>query len=201
MPWLSQDLLFDPAFLTHEREFVAIDVETTGLDPQRDCIIEIGAQRFNLKTRLLSFCSLVKPSLKLSPAITHLTGITPHDLEDQPEPAEILPQFLDFLGDRILLAHNALFDLKFINQALRQAGLRPLNNYVIDTIWLAKICLPPLKHYSLTKLLQALKLRAEGSHRALADAQACAAIFCKLVSQKINALPLFFNGREYRLDG
>ena len=104
------------------QDFTAIDLETTGLDPKRDKITEIGAVRVREGKITEHFSTLVNPGRKLTEQIISLTGLQDEELSNAPEPTEAIPQLLDFLGEDVLLGHSVLFDYSFIKRAAVNQG-------------------------------------------------------------------------------
>lgn len=163
------------------RVYVSLDIETTGLDPEQDEILEIGAVRFKGGQIYESFQTLVKPACPIPYKIQQLTGITPDDVRDAPSLAAILPQLSRFVGDNPIIGHNIGFDLSFLQ---KQSVLE--QNLGIDTFELASILLPHASRYSLAALLSHLQvpLPAEGqTHRALDDAKLAIHLFEALLDQ------------------
>ncbi len=154
-------------------EFIAFDLETTGLSAQNDEIIEIGAVRVRDGELLDEFQAFVDPGRHLSQQTTDLTGITDAMLRDAPGLAEVLPKFLEFCGDAPLSAHNADFDVGFIRTACERLGIdyRPVS---LDTLVLAQHLLPDLGRYKLNLVADALKLPDFNHHRAVDDARTVA---------------------------
>lgn len=149
-------------------EFVAFDLETTGLSAQTDVITEIGAVIYRDGEMLDQFQSFVNPRRPLTQKITDLTGITDEMLRDAPDIDEVLPKFLAFCGDRPLAAHNADFDVGFILAACRKIGIEYSPTYV-DTLILAQNMLPNLKNHKLNIVADALSLPEFNHHRAVDD--------------------------------
>ncbi len=164
--------------------FVALDLETTGLEPARDAIIEIGAVKFKGDRVEAEFSALVNPGRKLPPFITRLTGISDAMLLNQPRLAEVLPRLAAFVGDSPVVGHNIQFDLSF----LRAHGALKYND-AIDTYDLAAVLMPTAARYNLGAIGKELGNTQHTAHRALADCQATAAIFRQLL-HKAGALPL-----------
>ena len=163
------------------RVYVTLDIETTGLDPERDNILEIGAVRFKGSRILDTFETLVDPGCPIPYKIQQLTGITPADIAGKPPLNAVLPDLDRFVGDSPIIGHNINFDLGF----LRQHGLFS-QNASIDTFELAGILLPHASRYSLGALLKHLEIELpqDGqSHRALDDAQATRQLFEALLDQ------------------
>ncbi len=154
-------------------EFVAFDLETTGLDQRKDRIIEIGAVIFRKGESVASFNSFVDPERALPSNITELTGITARDLFDAPSEKDALKAFLDFVGDRPLVAHNADFDVGFLMNACARQGYAYDPVYV-DTLLLSQTLLPDLRRHNLNVVAGRLGLPDFRHHRASDDAFVCA---------------------------
>lgn len=164
-------------------ELVAVDLETTGLDPSRDEIIEIGAVRVRDGVIVDEFSTFVNPGRSVPANITHLTGIRADDLLDAPSIKAALPLLSAFVGDTLWMAHNISFDAAFLN---RRGAL--LNNVRIDTYELASFLLPRAARYNLTSLTSLYGFNIESAHRALYDARATAFVYQHLWD-KLLALP------------
>jgi DNA polymerase III subunit epsilon len=166
-----------------EVEFVAFDLETTGLFPVVNRIVEFGAVRFRLDgSEVGTWEQLVDPECLIPPGVTDIHGITDAMVRGQPTLAQALPGFLDFLGtpDTILLAHNATFDLGFLNFAAAKTGLALPANPVIDTLDLARTCVRGAPSCRLENLVVHLGLAESEDHRALSDSQLAMAFFTHL---------------------
>ena len=157
---------------------VAIDIETTGLDSNKDSIIEIGAVRFNPRRVENEWSSLVNPGRRIPPFVTHLTGITDQMVLQAPAIKEILPELVKFVGDTPVLGHNVRFDLSFL-QKQKILG----KNKVLDTYDLASVVLPCSPRYNLGSLAQSLGVLLPATHRALDDAHATRGIYMRLHEQ------------------
>ncbi len=164
--------------------YVAFDLETTGLDSQRDAIIEIGCAKLHAGEIVDQWSTLVNPGRKLSFAITQLTGIADRDLIGQPSIAQAISPLRQFVGSSTIVAHNASFDLGFI----RAAGLS-FSNPVLDTFEIASIVLPGRSSYSLGALAAEFGAGQSHAHRALDDARATALLLAALQAQSAR-LPL-----------
>ena len=160
-------------------EFVAFDLETTGLSSKKDTIIEIGAVIMKDGKELDRFQTFVDPGVPLQKQITDLTGITDAMLEGAPSIAEVLPRFVEFVGDRVLVAHNADFDTGFIRAACDQLGL-PYNFTSVDTLVMAQNLMPELNKHKLDIVADALSLPEFNHHRAADDSVICGLIMAKL---------------------
>ncbi len=155
-----------------KRPYVALDVETTGLEAGKDELIEVAAVRFQGGEELGVWHSLLKPAAALPEAITRLTGITPADLEEAPFFYQILPALARFLGDDPIVGHSVEFDLSF----LAAQGLS-LHNPRLDTYELSTLLLPGLPDRTLGGVARSLGLAQEGEHRALDDARTVRGVF------------------------
>jgi DNA polymerase-3 subunit epsilon/ATP-dependent DNA helicase DinG len=154
---------------------VALDIETTGLDPLKDAIIEIGAVRFNINRIEDEWSSLINPGRKIPPFITQLTGITDHMVMEAPSIQNVIPELRQFVGDLSILGHNVGFDLSF----LRRQGLFKSNDS-LDTYEIASVLLPTAGRYNLGALGQILSIPLTASHRALDDARVTCAVYRSL---------------------
>jgi Rad3-related DNA helicase/DNA polymerase III epsilon subunit-like protein len=155
-----------------DRTLVALDLETTGLSPRLDRIIEVGAVRFRGDEVLATFQSLVRPEVAIPRAVQELTGIRDADVAAAPPPEEILAQLIDFVGDSGVVAHSGNFDLSFLVDPEGDAGYE-----LFDTLDLARIMLPMAPSHSLPHLSRQLGLSHPHPHRALSDADAARQLF------------------------
>ena len=160
--------------------YIVFDIETTGFSSIRDRIIEIGAVKVVNGEIVDRFSTFVNPERPIPFEITNLTSITDEMVMDSPNIETVLPQFLEFVGDGVLVAHNAGFDVGFIGQNCRNLGLDDRFVYV-DTVALARVLLPTLSKYKLNIVAKALNISLENHHRAVDDAGATAEIFVKFV--------------------
>jgi DNA polymerase-3 subunit epsilon len=164
-----------------EVDFVVIDVETSGLRPGRDRLIEVAALRLRGGVMLDRFQSLLNPERRLPPSIVALTGITPEMLAAAPAVEAVLPAFLRFIEGATLVGHNLAFDIHFLAwEAQRLSDAMPLDG--IDTIALARRLLPGLRRFKLDHLAAHLQIAPSTRHRARADAETTAAIFLQLLA-------------------
>ncbi|MXZ46748.1 MAG: hypothetical protein F4Z08_07140 [Chloroflexi bacterium] len=159
-------------------EFVAVDIETTGLDASSDRIIEIGAVRFSREGVFDRFQTLVRPGVPIPPAIRLMTSIRDEDVLDAPPPAQAVSEFAVFAGGRPLVGHNVAFDLGF----LMEAGA-PMPGPGLDTYELASVLLPTSDRLDLASLAAALDVELEQHHRALPDAEATAEVMLALLDR------------------
>lgn len=149
--------------------YVAFDIETTGLDPEYDEIIEIGAVKIKEGKEIETFNTLIKPEYEIDEFITELTGITNEMVENAPSIDEVLPKFMDFIKDYIIIGHNVNFDINFIYDNLIRCDMNPITNDFIDTLRLSRRLLPELKHHRLSDLADYYNINTVGSHRSLKD--------------------------------
>ncbi len=154
---------------------IALDLETTGLDPERDAVIEIGVVRFRDKRVEEEWSTLVNPGQPLSPFITQLTGITDDMLAGAPRINQVLNDLQNLVGDLPILGHNIQFDLAF----LQRKGLFQ-HNEPLDTFDLASVLLPSAPRYSLAALASLLEVPVRSKHRALDDADTTRKVFLRL---------------------
>ena len=161
-------------------EYVAFDLETTGLSSITDTIIEIGAVIMKDGKEMDRFQTFVDPHQKLEKKIVDLTGITDAMLVGAPSIEEVLPKFLEFCGDRPLIAHNADFDVGFVRAAAKKLGL-PFNPTSVDTLILSQNLLQHLSKFKLNIVADALSLPEFNHHRAADDAMTCGLVFDRLI--------------------
>lgn len=163
-----------------KQSLLAFDLETTGLDPERDSIIEIGAVRFRGSRVEDEWSTLVNPGRPLDPVIKDLTGITDEMLTNAPRLAQVIQDFQDFAGDCIVLGHNVRFDLSF----LQPKGIFQ-HNLGLDTYTIASVLLPSAGRYNLAGLASALAVPVMTSHRALEDAHTTRQVFLRLYDKAL----------------
>jgi len=156
-------------------EYVAFDLETTGLSMRNDHIIEIGAVIMKDGKELDRFQTFVHPGMKLQAETTNLTGITDDMLKDAPKLEEVLPQFFRFVGDRFVVAHNADFDTGFMREACKQVGIE-YRLTSVDSLVLAQCLLQNMHRHKLDLVADALGLPEFQHHRAADDAVTCGLI-------------------------
>jgi predicted DnaQ family exonuclease/DinG family helicase len=155
-----------------DRTFVALDLETTGLSPRLDRMIEVGAVRFRGDEVLASFQSLVRPEVGIPRPVQELTGIRDADVVGAPPPQEVLAELINFVGDSAVVAHSGMFDLSFLVDGEVERGYE-----LFDTLDLARIMLPTAPSHSLPHLSRQLGLAHPHPHRALSDADAARQLF------------------------
>lgn len=158
--------------------FVAIDLETTGLDFEKDEIIEVALVRFEEGKPTENMDFLVKPtSAVLRPFIETLTGIYKADLENADDFASIAGKVCEFIGDLPIVAHNAAFDSKFLKQTFAKVGISFDDHVVWDSLTISRIAFQNVPNHRLDTLVQELNIERSRAHRALPDADACGRLF------------------------
>jgi DNA polymerase III epsilon subunit family exonuclease len=166
-------------------EFVALDVETTGLKPYQHRIIEIGLARYQNNRCVDRYSALVNPERRLPEYIVKLTGLTDSDLIPAPKFGQIAHEVVTFIGSSPILGHNIGFDIGFLNAELERTHLRIVENPAIDTIPLAMTVLGRRVRPSLDRVSAAVGLGRTGRHRALADAELTAEVALRLWAMAI----------------
>ncbi len=155
--------------------YVVLDFETTGLSPRKGSeVVETGAVRMEGGKVTASFEELSRPVRPIPPGALAVHGISNEMVADQPYFSAVLPRLLDFLGDSILVAHNAPFDRSFLDAAVALAGRPALGNDVLDTVRLSRRLFPDLDRHDLTSLCTVHRIDRDRGHRALDDARATA---------------------------
>lgn len=171
------------SLLTFPDDFTIIDLETTGLDPTFDEIIEVGAIRVRNGDVTDTFSSLVKPEKEVDAFITEITGITNEMLADAPSISEIFSDFLSFVSNDIIVGHNVNFDINFVYDTNSKLYNQYFSNSFTDTLRLSRRLLPELEHHRLKDLINHFEIDIERQHRSLDD--------CKATLECYNKLKLF----------
>ncbi|MGM8364102.1 PolC-type DNA polymerase III [Virgibacillus sp. W0181] len=166
--------------------YVVFDVETTGLSAVYDTIIELAGVKIYQGEIIDRFESFANPHKALSSRITEITGITDDMLIDAPEVNNVLRDFHEWMGDSILVAHNASFDIGFLNEGFKRIEIEQVKNSVIDTLELARFLYPDLGNHRLNTLCKLLDIELTQHHRAIYDAEATGYLFWKFVQELIN---------------
>lgn len=163
--------------------YVALDLETTGLNPASDRIIEIGMAKVDKGEVTATYSTLINPIIKVSERITNLTGIKNSELADKPRIEDVIDDIIDFVGDYAILGHNVIFDYSFLKKAAVNNN-KEFNPQGIDTLKMARRILPELEHKKLDYLCEYLKVNPGNSHRALDDAFSASKIYWKMYEIK-----------------
>lgn len=190
-------------------EFVAFDIETTGLDSGHDRILELAAVKFNTNGILDKFETLVNPGINIRSdrRFTDVHNITGGMVEGKPRIKEILPQFLDFLGeDTVGVSHNAGFDVGFIAHSMYRNKIIRKGTIILDTSRLTPKLFPDSPDFALDTIVWYLKIKSKPNHRALGDCIACQNVFLCCLKEidtelnftlpkliEVNGKPITFN--------
>ncbi|GMQ60517.1 PolC-type DNA polymerase III [Vallitalea sediminicola] len=166
-------------------EYVVFDLETTGFYPGKDRITEIGAVKVKNGEIIDEFSSFVNPERIIPDEVVKLTGITDDLVAQAPKYQEILPKFIEFIGDTVLVAHNADFDINFIRHFCKELKIN-VDNTVLDTLELGRVLLPDLNNYKLNTITKKIGVKLENHHRAVDDAMATAMIFIEFINMLKN---------------
>lgn len=173
----SSEIESTKELIINYKEFVAFDIETTGLSPLKgDSIIEIGAVKIVNGEFSERFHSMVDPEMAIPYRITQLTGICDEDVEGWPTYKDVLKSFKEFVGGSVLIAHNAKFDMSFIQHFGNKIAVEFDQPYV-DTLKLSRYVLRELESHKLNLVAEHLNIRQKSHHRADDDARVCGEIF------------------------
>ena len=178
----SQSIIYNEKGGTIKDSFVVFDIETTGLNKDTCAITEIGAVKIANGEIVDNFSTFVNPKMPIPENITELTGITNEMVRSAPENNIVIPKFLEFCKDSVLVAHNANFDVGFIKKACENLGIVFDFSYM-DTLMLARCLYPELANHKLNTLSKHLNIVLENHHRAVDDAKATAEIFIKMLCE------------------
>lgn len=161
--------------------FIAFDLETTGIQPKNDAIVEIGAVRFEEGEPVDTFCTLINPGRPIPPEASAVNGISDEMVADQPDVKTVLGDFADFCGDLPLVAHNAPFDYKFLLKAVETHHARAPQGAVLDSCALARVIFPGMINYKLGTLVAHFGFPSGTFHRAEVDSVYCGRLFARIV--------------------
>lgn len=180
------------SILAFPNDYVIIDIETTGLSPELDSIIEVAAQRYENGVKTDSFSSLVKPDniyedgTFVDKFIEELTGITNEMLSSAPDAKSVMQQYYDFIGDSVLIGHNVNFDINFIYDNFLEYISKPLANDYIDTMRLSRRAHPEEPRHRLKDLASRYGIDYNFSHRALSDCEITQSCYENIVADILN---------------
>ena len=163
--------------------YIAFDFETTGLSPEDDRIIEIAAIKFADGSPVDRFVTLINPERKIDPFITDITGISNDMVRDKPIESNIIEEFLEFLTDLPIVAHNISFDKSFLDALCERYDKPKNNNPLFDTLQLSRTFLFFHPVHDLGSISEYFGLSSAGSHRAEKDTENCGIIFQRLVKE------------------
>lgn len=171
-------------------DYVIFDLETTGTSPMNDSIIEISAVKVTDRQVVETFTSLVNPERPIPYYATAVNGITDDMVRNEPTLEFILPKFIDFIGNEILVGHNIhCFDMKFIWKAAELLYGKTITNNYLDTLPMARKRLPQLAHHRLVDIAAYYEISTAGAHRALNDCIMNQQCFERLEQERINNPP------------
>lgn len=163
-------------------DYTVVDIETTGLSPKWDEIIELGAIKYKAGAPVAQYNTLLRPSYPIDPFITELTGITNDMLKSAPRIEDKIAEFVDFIGSDVVLGHNVSFDINFIYDACMRYMHKPFPNDYINTIRFANKLLADLPSKSLSCICNEIGVPTDGAHRALADCEMASQAYQKMVA-------------------
>lgn len=171
--------------LLADETYVVFDVETTGLSAVYDTIIELAAVKLKDGEVIDRFESFANPHHRLSATTINLTGITDDMVENAPEIGDVLKRFHEWAGESILSAHNASFDMGFLNVGYKKIGLGKAQNPVIDTLELGRFLYPEMKNHRLNTLTKKFDIELTQHHRAIYDAEATGYLLLKMLKDAL----------------
>jgi len=161
--------------------FIAFDLETTGIQPKTDAVVEIGAVRFENGKPVDTFSTLINPGRSIPPEASAVNGITDEMVADQPGIETVLTDLAEFCGDLPLVAHNAPFDFKFLLAAVEKHRARAPKGIVLDTCALSRVLFPGMFNYKLGTLVRHFGFPNGTFHRAEEDSVYCGLLFARIV--------------------
>jgi CRISPR-associated protein Cas2 len=163
--------------------YVVVDIETTGLDPELDAIIEIGGIKYEEGEEVGSFSVVVKTEVPVPTSVCALTGISQEDVDAGASLEDAITDFVTFVGSCPIVMHNANFDMSFIDEALDSLDMDELGNQCIDTLVMSRKLLPKMTQHRLSDLCSHYGIDAGGAHRALADCRMTHDVFISLLRE------------------
>ncbi|MGG1879287.1 PolC-type DNA polymerase III [Paenibacillus cisolokensis] len=179
--------------------FVVFDIETTGLSITANKIIEIAAVKMQEGKEIDRYATFVNPHERIPYHIQQLTNINDEMVKDAPELEDVMKEFVAFVGDAVLVAHNARFDVGFIQASLKNLGMETLDNPYLDTVELARLLHPGMKNHRLNTLADKYKVALESHHRAIDDTVALAGILNGLLAdaEKMKGIKMLDRLNDY----
>jgi DNA polymerase-3 subunit epsilon len=166
--------------------FIAFDLETTGILPGVDRIVEIGAVKFVNGNVESVYSTLVDPQIPIPEGASRVNGIYDHMVQGKPKIESLLQSFAEFCGDDIVVAHNAPFDTQFLTSDIKKFESPAPLGIILDTYSMSKKVFPGLPNYKLGTLVQHLQIPSTQFHRAEEDASYCGQLFIKIVEKISN---------------
>ncbi len=176
-----------------DTKFIGLDIETTGLSPYHDNIIEVAVTVQNSKGEELdSFETLINPQREISDKITEITSITEDMLQGAPLIAKVLPELFSYLQSGVVVAHNAPFDMGFIVSEAKRCGYAVPDMCILDTLTMSRVIFSEYRRHGLQHLATELQLPQDSAHRALSDARLCMRLFSRMMGRIEDENPMFF---------
>lgn len=166
-----------------EAEYVVFDIETTGLSVINNKIIEIAGVKMKAGREIDRYQSFIDPHERIPYAITQLTNITDDMVKGAPELDRVLQEFTEFVGDAVLVAHNARFDIGFLQANLKNLQMPELHNPVLDTLEMARLLFPSMKNHRLNTMADKFKVSLDNHHRAIDDSLALGDILFHMIKE------------------
>lgn len=185
-------------------EYVVLDLETTGLDPFYDEIIEVAVIKISNGKKISEFATLVKPDNEIDDYITKLTGITNEMVKNAPKIEKVLPDLMKYLGDSVIVAHNANFDINFLYDNCMDYLNHPFTNNYIDTMRMSRRLFKNIRH-RLIDLAKEFKISDVAAHRAMADCEVTQQVYeymrkyCTDNSVDLNEFMKMSHGKSFNL--
>lgn len=180
-------------------QYVVVDIETTGLNPKNDSIIEISALRFNHGELMNEYVTLIDPGIHISSFISNLTGITDSMVENKDDISISIKEFQEYVQDDVIVGYNVGFDIGFLYDNLKVIHNEYLNNDYIDVLRLTRRLLPHLPHHRQTDIAQYYGIDIHGVHRAKKDCMICQTIYEKMKEEIIKReIPLEEFSKTFR---
>lgn len=181
---ISSERLLETLEQTYSvKDFVAFDIETTGRIADKDDILEIGAVRFVNGRSTESFETLIDPMRPIPTEATRIHGITDQMVRGKPQLRAALESFNDFSANSVLVAHNATFDVKFLQAAVTKLLVKAPPGPILDTYPMSKVIFPDLMNHRLISLVKHLKIKAQEFHRAKQDSAYCGKLLVAMIKQ------------------
>ncbi|MBN6185791.1 PolC-type DNA polymerase III [Aneurinibacillus sp. BA2021] len=188
---MEANVVPDSAVIVHQPQdrmladdtYVIFDVETTGLSVVNNTIIELAGVKMRNGEIIGRYESFVNPHTPIPLNIQQLTSITDDMVKDAPELDQVIGEFIDFVGDAVLVAHNAKFDMGFLHASCKQTGREPLANPFLDTLELARFLYPGMRNHRLNTLAGKFNVSLENHHRAVDDSEATGYIFFYMLKE------------------
>jgi DNA polymerase-3 subunit epsilon len=183
-------------------DYIVLDLETTGLDPTYDEIIEIAAIKYSNGEKISEFTTMVKPQNKINEYITKLTGITNEMVNNAPRIEKVLPDLMKFLGDSVIVAHNANFDINFLYDNNKICFNESFTNNFIDTMRISRRLFKDIRH-RLVDLVNEFKISSNVQHRAMADCEVTQKVYehmrnyCNANNIDINTFVTTSHGKSF----